>query len=62
MTNSDGRWSLDLANLRTDDLKNSFSGGSNMTENLLIATKDTTVKTATQSGKDKPWPDLILNK
>lgn len=61
-TNSDGRWTLDLANLRTNDLKNSFSAGKNMIENLLITTKDTTVKSATQSGKDKPWPNLILNK
>lgn len=62
LTNPDGRWSLDLANLRTNDLKNSFSAGKNMTENLLIVTKDTTVKTATQSGKDKPWPDVILSR
>ena len=60
-TNKSGRWSIDLANLRTLNLKDVYQIASNSSEQLIIeAGKKGKGKAKTTFGKDKPWPDLIL--
>lgn len=62
LTNREGRWSLDLGNLRTSDLTKGFSINSK-TEEVIIAQIDANnrFKAQTKSGFDQPWPDIILS-
>ncbi len=61
MTNSEGRWSLDLGNLRNLNLKNIFKLTGNMKEQIIVdGGSYGRVKTETSTKEDKPWPDIIL--
>lgn len=60
LTNTTGRWSLDLANLRTKDLKLAYKVSSRSAEKVFIDTGKARVKSETQPGKDKPWPNIIV--
>lgn len=60
LTNNDGRWSLDLGNLRTKDLNLNYKIASRATEKIIIETGQKKFKARTRSGFDKPWPDVIL--
>lgn len=60
VTNLDGRWSLDLGNLRLNDLKNGYQIASGASELVIVQTKDTRVFAETKPGQDRPWPDIIL--
>lgn len=61
LTNIEGRWSVDLGNLRTKDLKLNFKVSSSSAEQVVVesGTKGK-FKATTAFGKDKPWPDIIL--
>lgn len=62
LTNTQGRWSIDLSNLRTQDLSVPFKLTPQAVENVIIeAGSKGRFKVATPSGKDKPWPDIILS-
>lgn len=61
LTNKEGRWSLDLGNLRSRDLKRAYQAVGQTTEHLTIVTGFKTRSAAgTVLGKDKPWPDLTV--
>lgn len=61
ITNPEGRWSLDLANLRTKDLQRSFRLDRSTNEELIVeAGARGRVKTKVLFGQDKPWPDVLL--
>lgn len=60
MTNNDGRWSLDLGNLRTKDLKSAFKIASGSAERVIVQTGKAKFSAETKVGADKPWPDIIL--
>lgn len=60
LTNKDGRWSMDLSNLRTTKLDKSFKLATNSAEILIVDTGKNRVKAQTRAGKDKPWPNIIL--
>lgn len=61
LTNSQGRWSLDLANLRSSDLKSPLSIDKNIVETLIINDgKHTRVRATSDINHDQPWPTIIL--
>lgn len=61
MTNSAGRWSLDLGNLRTKDLKRSYKIATKSAEMVMVeAANKGKGRAFTNLGKDKPWPDIII--
>lgn len=62
LTSLDGGWSVDLANLRSQDLTKTFPYGKGVTEEIVVerGTRGK-VKTQTVPGKDKPWGNVILN-
>ena len=60
LTNKEGRWSIDLANLRSFDLKDSYPVGENTTEEIMVDTGRSRVKASTSTKQDNPWPDVVL--
>lgn len=61
LTNIEGRWNLDLGNLRTRNLKTAFKIASKSAEAVVVeAVNKGKGKAVTTLGKDKPWPDIIL--
>lgn len=60
-TNLEGRWSLDLANLRSRNLKNSFDLTKNSLETIIVQTGKAKVKGETKLGQDKPWSDIVIS-
>ncbi len=61
LTNKNGGWSLDLANLRDLTLRKNYPLSKKAIEEIIIETGSLgRVKTATVSGQDKPWSDIIL--
>lgn len=61
LTNIEGRWNLDLGNLRTKNLKFSFKIASKSAEAVVVeGANKGKGKAFTSSDKDKPWPDIIL--
>lgn len=62
LTNVDGRWSIDLGNLKTKDLKNIFPVSSNSIEAAIVeAGSKGRFSIESKPGKDKPWTDVILS-
>lgn len=60
-TNFEGRWTIDLANARTLNLKNTYALHNKIIEEVIVeAGKYGRVKSATSINKDQPWPNLIL--
>lgn len=63
LTNLDGGWSIDLANLRNADLKTPFQITSDTVQEIVVEVGlRGKVKAQSVVGKDKPWPDIILTK
>lgn len=63
LTNQDGRWSLDLGNLKTADLVNPYLVTDQTTEQILVEAADLgKFQAQTTISQDKPWPDIILEK
>lgn len=64
LTNSEGRWTIDLANLRTSGSKNSYLTGKKIIEEVIVVDTgvNNPVKAKTSTSSDNPWPDIILNK
>lgn len=61
LSNSEGRWSLDLGNLRSKNLKSSVNLASKSAELVVVeAGSHGKGRAVTLLGKDKPWPDIIL--
>ncbi|MBI2329897.1 fibronectin type III domain-containing protein [Candidatus Daviesbacteria bacterium] len=60
LTNKEGRWSMDLANLRSFDLTDTYPVGNNTTEEIIVDTGRSRVKAQTTTKQDNPWPDIIL--
>lgn len=61
LTNSAGRWSLDLGNLRTKDLKRSYKIATKSAEMVMVeAANKGKGRAFTNLGKDKPWPDILI--
>lgn len=61
LTNSEGGWSIDLANLRDSTLKRHYDLTKKDQEQVIVeAGKLGRVKAATILGKDKPWPTIII--
>lgn len=61
ITNTTGRWSLDLANLRSLDFRNGFLLSADTQEILLVDNgKGKKALVETKFGLDKPWPDVVL--
>lgn len=61
MTNSEGRWTLDLSSLRTADFKRVYSLNKQTKEQIIIETgSKTRVKAYGSITNDQPWPDVIL--
>lgn len=62
LTNVEGRWSIDLGNLRTKDLKNIFPISKDSIETAIIeAGSKGRFSIESKPGKDKPWIDVILS-
>lgn len=61
LTNAEGGWSVDLGNLRTQDLEMSYQLSTKSAEMVVVETGVRgKFKATTVFGKDKPWPDIIL--
>lgn len=61
LTNQDGGWTIDLANLRTGDLKNAFQAADDTVKEILVDAGDQgRVKTQAQSLTGQAWPEIIL--
>lgn len=61
LTNLEGRWSIDLGNLRTANYRKGFPMGKKTRELLVIEAGDKgRVRSEVLSGLDKPWPDILL--
>lgn len=61
LTNNEGRWAIDLANLRTAGLENSYLIGEKTIEEVTVDTGiNNPVKAWTSTFSDNPWPDIIL--
>lgn len=65
LTNKEGGWSLDLANLRSRNLYNFYllepKLATTAAEVLIVESGDESRFTArTKIGQDKPWPNIIL--
>lgn len=60
LTNLEGRWNLDLGNLRTKNLRTAFKIASKSAEIVVVEAGNKKGKAITTVGKDKPWPDIIL--
>ncbi len=63
LTNQEGRWQLDLSNLRTQDLKNSYQVSKNTLEEIVVDIgngKVTTIKTTPDF--DTPAPIVVIKK
>lgn len=63
LTNKEGRWSIDLGNLRSGDLLHAFyQFDETMTEKITVqAVNLGKTEAQTEIGRDKPWPDIILS-
>lgn len=63
LTNLAGRWTLDLANLRTPNFKASFVVQPNATQEVVVESGNKgTFKSATSSAFTKPWPTILLKR
>lgn len=61
LTNPEGRWTIELANLRTSDLSGSYKLAARTAEEVVVeAGARGRVRATTVVGQDKPWPDIIL--
>lgn len=61
LTNLEGRWTIELANLRKSDLTSSYKLTSGATEEAVVeAGLRGRVRANSIPGQDKPWPDIIL--
>ncbi|MBI4029456.1 MAG: fibronectin type III domain-containing protein [Candidatus Blackburnbacteria bacterium] len=61
LTNSEGRWSLDLANLRNSDVSKNLSLSSSSIEEIVVeAGSNGSGKATSTIDKDTPWPDIIV--
>lgn len=60
LTNKEGRWSLDLGNLRSKSLKSLFRISSSSAEIVVVDDGKQRFKAQSEQGKDKPWPDIVL--
>ena len=61
ITNSQGKWSIDLGNLRTENLKSIEIVDKDTIEEMIIDASDYgRFKASTNVEKDQPWPDIIL--
>lgn len=60
ITNREGRWSLDLGNLRTSNFTKGFSLDSKINEVITVQTGKDKYTAGTKFGQDQPWPDIIL--
>lgn len=63
LTNVNGGWSIDLANLKTADYTKQFVLTDKTIETIVVEAADNgSGKASTTVGKDKPWPDILLKK
>ncbi|MBI2268363.1 MAG: fibronectin type III domain-containing protein [Candidatus Blackburnbacteria bacterium] len=61
LTNIDGRWSIDLGNLRASNLENPFQMSKDVQEEIIVEGGSKGRGKVTASvGEDKPWKDVIL--
>lgn len=61
LTNKEGRWSLDLANIRSEGKLAPMNIPLKSTEQIIVeGGVQGRVKAQTEYGKDKPWPTVIL--
>lgn len=60
MTNKEGRWSLDLGNLRSSDLKEAYRLAQKDLETVVLSDGLKKASAKAIAGHDKPWPDLVL--
>lgn len=61
VTNKNGHWSVDLANVRSSDLTSPVKISTNSAERMIVETgKKGKFKALTLPDKDQPWPDVIL--
>lgn len=61
ITNTSGRWSLDLANLRSSDFQKGFLLPSQSKEILVVNSgQGKKALVEVKLGRDKPWPDVVL--
>ncbi len=61
LTNAEGGWSIDLANLRDPNLRNLSVLTKKTQEQIIVEAGNLgRVKAATILGKDKPWPTIIV--
>ncbi|MFH0937321.1 MAG: fibronectin type III domain-containing protein [Candidatus Daviesbacteria bacterium] len=62
LTNYEGRWSLDLSNLKDNSLTNIFPIDKETKELVIVEGGSSgRVKVERGSGKDSPWPDIFFN-
>ncbi|RJP47576.1 MAG: hypothetical protein C4584_00290 [Armatimonadetes bacterium] len=60
ITNNEGRWSVDMGNLKTQDLRDSFIVGKGAVEKVVVNVGGEKFSAETVPGQDKPWPDIIV--
>lgn len=61
ITNREGRWSMDLGNLRSSNFAEGFPLNATTEEIITVQTGKSKFKATTLFGQDQPWPDLILS-
>lgn len=61
LTNLEGGWSIDLANLRAGDLSKSFLANNTSIEEVVVeGGSNGKAKATTTIGKDNPWPNILI--
>lgn len=61
LTNSQGGWSIDLANAREINLSKSFQVTDDAVEKVIVEDgKNGRGQAYTINGQDKPWPDILI--
>lgn len=60
ITNLQGRWSVDMGNTRSGDLKTPFQFSKDTVEEVGVETGREKVKAKTDLKNDQPWPDIII--
>lgn len=60
LTNKDGRWSINLGNLRTKDMAELYAVSPESKQQIIVDTGRSRGRASTTFGQDAPWPNIVV--